>query len=160
VSADGRTRRTDRPRARLAVALVPFALPWSVQLFSRADATLLFPWGLVNTSPPTVTTLYGFLFVYTAGLPGFILAWPLSAACALVGVAGVAAGAATGREDRRVTAAAFACAGVAQLSLAWGFSLQPSRTAWPTGTLVCWAVALVLVRRGRQPPEILSRTDD
>ncbi len=138
--------RTDRPRARLALAAVPLALPWSVQLFSRADATLLFPWGLVNTNPPAVTTLYGFLFVYTAGLPGFVVAWPLSVACALVGVASVTVGAATGREDRRVTAAAFACAGVAQLSLAWGFSIQPSRTAWPTGTLVCWLVALALAR--------------
>lgn len=153
-------RPTDRPRVRLAVALVPFALPWSVQLFSRADATLLFPWGLVNTNPPMLTTLYHFLFVYTAGLPDFILAWPLSVACALVGVAGAAVGAATGREDRRVTAAAFACAGVAQLSLAWGFSVQPYRTAWPTGTLVCWLAALALGRRGRQPPDINCRTDD
>jgi uncharacterized protein (TIGR04206 family) len=127
-------------------------LPWSVQVFTRADATLLFPWGLVNTNPPGVTNLYEFLFVYTAGLPEFILAWPLSVVCYLVGVASVAAGLATGREDRRVTAAALVAAGVAQLSLAWGFSVQPYRTAWPTGTVVLWAVALVLARdRGVLP---------
>jgi uncharacterized protein (TIGR04206 family) len=134
-------------RRRLALVLVPLLLPWSVQVFSRADATLLFPWGLVNTNPPQVTNLYEFLFVYTAGLPDFILAWPLSVGCYLVGVASVGAGAAAGREDRRVTAAALAAAGVAQLSLAWGFSVQPYRTAWPTGTLVLWAAALVLLRR-------------
>jgi uncharacterized protein (TIGR04206 family) len=135
-------------RRRLALVLLPLLLPWSVQVFSRADATLLFPWGLVNTNPPGVTDLYSFLFVYTAGLPDYILAWPLSVALYLVGVASVVAGAVAGRayEDRRVTAAALVCAGVAQLSLAYGFSVQPYRTAWPTGTLVLVAVAAVLYR--------------
>ena len=137
-------------RRRAALALAPLSLPWSVQVFSGADATLLFPWGLLNTAPLSVTTLAEFLLVYTAGLPGFIVAWPLSVVCYLVGLGSVVVGATTGvGEDRRVTAAAMAAAGVAQLSLAWGFSVQPSRTAWPTGTLLLWAVALVLVRAGR-----------
>ena len=135
-------------RRRTVLALAPLSLPWSVQVFSGADATFLFTWGLVNTAPLSVTTLPEFLLVYTAGLPGFILAWPLSVACYLAGLGSVVVGATTGvGEDRRVTAAAMAAAGVAQLSLAWGFSIQPSRTAWPTGTLVCWAVALALARR-------------
>lgn len=127
---------------------MPLVFPWSVQVFTRADATLLFPWGLVNTTPPTVTDLYSFLFVYTAGLPDYILAWPLSVALYLVAVASVAAGVLVGRadEDRRVTAAALAFAGLTQLSLAVGFSVQPYRTAWPTGTLVLVVVAAVLYR--------------
>jgi len=135
-------------RRRLALVFLPLLLPWSVQVFSRADATFVFPWGLVNTNPPGVTDLYSFLFVYTAGLPDYILAWPLSVALYLVGVASVVAGAVAGPayEDRRVTAAALTCAGVAQLSLAYGFSVQPYRTAWPTGTLVLVAVAVALYR--------------
>jgi uncharacterized protein (TIGR04206 family) len=134
------------PRTRLAVVLAPLLAPWSVQAFARADPTLLFPWGLVNTTPPTVTTLPAFLVVHTAGLPDFILAWPLSVALYLVAVASVCVGAATGREDRRVTAAALVAAGVAQASLALGFSVQPYRTAWPTGTLVLVAAAALLWR--------------
>ena len=136
-----------RPR-RLGVVLIPLLIPWSVQVFTRADATLLFPWGLVNTTPPGVTDLYSFLFVYTAGLPDYILAWPLSVGLYLVGVASVVAGVVAGRtyEDRRVTAAALCSAGPAQLSLAPGFSVQPYRTAWPTGTLVLVAIALALYR--------------
>lgn len=133
---------------RLALVLAPLLLPWSVQVFSRADVTLLFPWGLVNTNPLGVTDLYSFLFVYTAGLPDFILAWPLSVALYLVGVASVAAGVVVGGayEDRRVTGAALALAGLSQLSLAVGFSVQPYRTAWPTGTLVLLVAAFVLSR--------------
>ena len=138
------------PRHRLGVVLAPLCLPWSVQVFSRADATLLFPWGLVNTNPLGVTDLYSFLFVYTTGLPDFILAWPLSVGLYLVGVASVAAGTVAGRayEDRRVTGAALALAGLSQFSLAWGFSLQPYRTAWPTGTLVLLVAAVALARDG------------
>ena len=139
-----RGRDESRRYRRLAVVLAPLLFPWSVQVFSRADATLLFPWGLVNTNPLGVTDLYSFLFVYTAGLPDYILAVALY----LVGVASVGGGllAGVGYEDRRVTAAALACAAVAQLSLAWGFSVQPYRTAWPTGTLVLLVAALALYR--------------
>jgi uncharacterized protein (TIGR04206 family) len=140
--------REGRRYRRLAVALAPLLLPWSVQVFSRADATVLFPWGLVNTNPPGVTDLYSFLFVYTAGLPDYILAWPLSVALYLVGLASVAVGLLAGRayEDRRVTGAALAFAGLSQLSLAVGFSVQPYRTAWPTGTVVLLVVAALLYR--------------
>ena len=144
---DAGTPSAQRTR-RLILVLLPLLLPWSVQVFSRADATFVFPWGLVNTNPLGVTDLYSFLFVYTAGLPDYILAWPLSVGLYLVGVASVAAGVVAGRayEDPRVTAAALCSAGVAQLSLALGFSVQPYRTAWPTGTFVLVAVALALYR--------------
>lgn len=138
---------TERSR-RLAVVLAPLFLPWSVQVFTRADATLLFSWGLVNTNPPGVTDLYSFLFVYTVGLPDYILAWPLSVALYLVAVASVTVGILAGRayEDRRVTAASLVFAGLSQLSLAAGFSAQPYRTAWPTGTLVLFVAAAALYR--------------
>ncbi len=79
-------RRSRLPALAFVVAL---AVPWSVQVFTGRDATLLFAWGLVNTNPYTLVTLPEFLFVYTRGLPGFILAWPLS-----VGLYALAAGSA------------------------------------------------------------------
>ncbi|MFC7173431.1 hypothetical protein ACFQL0_08800 [Haloplanus litoreus] len=40
-----------------------------------------------------------------------------------------------------MTAGLLAAAGVAQVTLARGFSFQPGRTAWPLGTLACLIVA-------------------
>ena len=60
------------------VILALVALPWSIQVFDARDATFLFAWGLVNTNPPIITPLLDFLFIYTQGLPEYILAWPLS----------------------------------------------------------------------------------
>jgi len=130
------------PLALAAVVALAF-VPWSVQTFARPGSglSLVFPWGLFNTAPPHVTTIYHFLFVYTAGLPDYILAWPISVLLWGVAVVSAAVGYATGREDPRVTALALVLAGVAQLSVAVGFSVQPYRTAWPLGTLALWTVA-------------------
>jgi uncharacterized protein (TIGR04206 family) len=145
--------RTDGTRAfaaRFALLLVPLFVPWSVLTGDATRPTFLFAWGLVNPDPLAVTTLYDFLFRYTAGLPDYILAWPLSVACYVSAVASALVGryAGTraeraGRDGRggRVTAGLLALAGIAQLSLAYGFSVQPGRTAWPVGTAVLWAVA-------------------
>jgi uncharacterized protein (TIGR04206 family) len=139
------------PRRRLLVLLSLLAVPWSVQAFTAADVTLLFPWGLVNTNPPAATTLYRYLFVYTAGLPDFLLAWPLSVGLYALAVGSAAGGALLGREDPRVTAGLLLLAGLAHLSLARGFSVQPGRVAWPLGTAVCafvaWWFYWPLVRR-------------
>ncbi|MFA1610714.1 TIGR04206 family protein [Halobellus rubicundus] len=117
------------------------AIPWSVQVFAVGDATFLFAWGLVNTNPPSVTTLFDFLFVYTRGLPAYILAWPLSTLCYAAALASAAVGWRTGREDPRVTAGLLVVGAVAQFRLAWGFSVQPGRTAWPVASVAFLAVA-------------------
>ena len=140
--------------SRLAtVALLGLlAVPWSVQVFSGRDATLVFAWGLVNTNPPMVTTLPEFLFLYTRGLPEYILAWPLSVGVYAAALASAAIGWRTGREDRRVTAGLLVVAAVAQAQLAWGFSVQPNRVAWPVGSAALVAVAAVYYwMRTRQP---------
>ncbi|MFD1599559.1 TIGR04206 family protein [Halobellus rarus] len=116
-------------------------VPWSVQVFSGRDATFLFAWGLLNTNPPSVTTLPDFLFVYTRGLPEYILAWPLSVVLYVLAFASAASGWLLGREDPRVTGGLLVVAAVAQLQLAWGFALQPTRTAWPVGSVALLAVA-------------------
>lgn len=146
---------TTRPRA-LAALLALAAVPWSVQTYAAGGATLLFPWGLVNASPPTVTTLPAYLFVYTAGLPEFILAWPLSVGLYALALASAVVGLAAGREDPRLTGGLLVAAGIAQLTVASGFSVQPGRAAYPLGTAALWAVAWRVywsaVRAGRGRP--------
>jgi len=136
------------PRSWLpTLALVGLlAVPWSIQVFAGRDATLLFAWGLVNTNPLMVTTLPEFLFVYTRGLPEYILAWPLSGGLYLAALGSAGVGRWTGREDPRVTAGLFALAAVAQAQLAWGFSIQPNRVAWPVGSAALLAVAAAYYR--------------
>jgi len=123
------------------VLLALLAVPWSVQMFAGGDATFLFAWGLVNTDPPSVTTVYEFLFVYTRGLPEYILAWPLSVFLYALASASAVVGWRTGREDPRVTAGLLVVAAVAQLRLAWGFSVQPGRVAWPVASVAFLVVA-------------------
>ncbi|MFB6255427.1 MAG: TIGR04206 family protein [Haloplanus sp.] len=136
---------SDRSSLLAIVALL--AVPWSIQTFvgTRPPGFVL-AWGLVNFDPISVTFIWDFLFRYTMGLPDYILAWPLSVGCYLLALASVAGGA-VGREDRRLTAGLLAAAGVAQLTLARGFSFQPGRVGWPLGTLACWLVALWVYRR-------------
>lgn len=138
-----------RPSIRLFAVLAPAVVPWSIQLFAPGGATAVFAWGLVNTNPLHVTTLFDFLFRYTRGLPQFILAWPVGVGCYLVAVASAVGGAVTGTEDVRLTTAALVLAGFTQLELARGFSMQLGRTAWPVGTVVLWAVAGYVYRFGR-----------
>jgi uncharacterized protein (TIGR04206 family) len=112
-----------------------------VQTFVGRTPTLVFPWGLLNLDPFGVTTVSDFLFVYTAGLPDYIYAWPLSVLLYLLAVGFAAAGPTLGFEDGRVVAGLLGAAAVAQLTLARGFSVQPGRTAWPVGTALLLAVA-------------------
>lgn len=133
-----RLRRTRVVGVLFAVGAV---VPWSVQVFTARDATWLFAWGLVNTNPFQTTTLVEFLFVYTQGLPAFILAWPASVGCYLLALGAALLGLWTDWEDPRVTAGLLVLAGIAQLSVAQGFSYQPNRTAYPVGTVVLWTVA-------------------
>ncbi|SFR46889.1 TIGR04206 family protein [Halogeometricum limi] len=126
------------------------AVPWSVQVFTGRDATFVFAWGLLNTNPLQVTTLYDFLFVYTMGLPDYIYSWPLSVVVYLSALAFAVVGPRVGYVDRRVVAGLLAVAGVLQLTLAQGFSVQPNRTAWPLGTVVMFGVAAYVYGVGRE----------
>ena len=128
------------PRQRLLAVVALAAVPWSVLTYPGGVA-FLFPWGLLNLDPPGVTPLYDYLFRYTAGLPDYILAWPVSVGCYLLALASVAVGVAAGREDVRVTAGLLVLAGLAHLSVASGFAVQPGRTGYPAGTVALWAVA-------------------
>jgi uncharacterized protein (TIGR04206 family) len=130
----------DAPSRRVLVLVALAVVPWSVQVFSVGDATFLFPWGLLNTNPLHVTPITDFLFRYTMGLPNYILAWPLGTLL-WVGALASAVFGFFDREDPRVTAGLLVLAGVTQLSVAAGFSVQPYRTAYPTGTFALWLVA-------------------
>ena len=130
--------RSDRRRVG-AVLLFPL-VPWSVQAFSPDAPTLVFAWGLVNVDGFAAVHLVEFLRL-SAGLPDYILAWPASVVLYLFALASALAGRLFGREDVRVTAGLLVLVGVAQLSLARGFSIQPGRVAYPLGTVVAWAVA-------------------
>jgi uncharacterized protein (TIGR04206 family) len=145
----------------LSALLALLAVPWSIQTFAGARPPgFVFTWGLVNFDPLSVTFIWDFLFRYTMGLPDYILAWPLSVGCYLAAVASALAGHLFDREDPRVTAGLLAAAGVAQLTLARGFSVQPGRTAWPLGTAACWLIAWWVYRRraasDRRPAENLE----
>jgi uncharacterized protein (TIGR04206 family) len=138
-------------RSSLLAVLALLVVPWSVQTFvGGRPPGFVFVWGLVNFDPFSVTFIWDFLFRYTMGLPDYILAWPLSVVCYGLALTSAASGYAFDREDPRVTAGLLATAGVAQLTLARGFSVQPDRTAWPLGTAACWLVAWWLYRR-REP---------
>ncbi|RDZ65368.1 TIGR04206 family protein [Haloferax sp. Atlit-12N] len=126
-----------RRRLQLFFVFVLGLVPWSVQTFTTGSTTLLFPWGLVGPSTGSVTTITDFFLRFTMGLPDYILVWPVGVACYLVALSG----ALFGREDVRLTAAGLVLAGVTQLEVARGFSVQPGRTAWPVGTVLLWAVA-------------------
>ncbi len=126
---------------RLGWLLVPAVVPWSVLVYDRGVVTLVFSWGLVTPGGGSVTTVYHYLFLYTAGLPEYILAWPAAVGLYLVALASALAGYTLDREDRRLTAGALVLAGLALLELARGFSFQPGRFAVPVGTLLLWGAA-------------------
>lgn len=120
-----------------------------MQTFVGGNPTYVFPWGLLTVDPFGVTTLSEFLFVYTAALPDYIYAWPLSVLLYLFALGFAAVGPVVGYEDGRVVAGLLAAAAVAQLTLARGFSVQPGRTAWPVGTALLFAVAAYVYLGGR-----------
>lgn len=130
------------PVRRLLVIGVLAAVPWTVLLLG-GEYTLVFGFGLFNTNPPQLVTLYDYLFRFTAGpstLPEYLLAWPTSLLLYL-GALASALGGVFGYEDRRVTAGLLVLAGLAQVSVALGLSQAIGRLAIPLGTGCLWAVA-------------------
>ena len=141
------------PALTVPLLLALLALPWSVQTFVGGSPTYLFPWGLLNSDPFGVTTLSDFLFVYTAGLPDYIYAWPLSVLLYHSALGLAAVGPVLGYEDGRVVAGLLAAASVAQLTVAQGFSVQPGRAAWPVGTALLLGAAAYVYFGGRRGDE-------
>jgi uncharacterized protein (TIGR04206 family) len=137
---------TEPKYARLDLLLVLSLLvvPWSVLTYGSVGegfTTLLFGWGLFDPATGQVTGLHTFL-AYTAGLPDWILAWPVGVVCLVAALASAGAGhTRAGEGDMRLTAVLLALVGVAVLSVSWGFSVQPGRTGIPVGTAVAWVAA-------------------
>lgn len=133
--------RAGSDRAVLALFLLVFLAPWSVQVYESGSVTVVFAWGTTTPGTWSVTTLPDFLFRFTAGLPGWLYAWPISTVLYALALASALVGVGSGREDVRVTAGLLALSGVGLLGLAWGFSVQPGRVAVPTGTAALWGLA-------------------
>jgi len=121
-------------RRLLALVAVPIA-PWTV----LGAGDFVFAWGLATVDPLHVTTLPDYLFVYTAGLPARLLAWPIAVLLYLLAVASAVLGT-TGREDRRVTGGLLVLAGASHLRFSLGLS-RPGLLAVPTGTVLLWTAA-------------------
>lgn len=115
-------------------------LPWTV----IPSGDLVFAWGLVTTSPVHVTTISDYLFVYTAGLPNRLLAWPVAVVLYMLALGNALLagfkGFDGGCEDRRVTGGLLVLAGASDLWFAFGLT-RPGFLALPTGTILLWTVA-------------------
>jgi len=125
-------------RRRLAVVALAGLVPWTVLLI-RQELTLVFTFGLFNTNPPTVVSIYDFFYRYTLGLPRFIEAWGIGVAVYLIGLGSALAGL-VDREDPRVTAGLLTVAALTQLSVFAGFDRRIGYTAIPVGTVVLLTV--------------------
>lgn len=124
---------------RLAAIVAVGLVPWSL-VFAGSELTLVFSFGLVDPVPLYVTDLLTYTFVYTRGLPEFLIAWPVGVVLYAVALASAVSGQVLGREDRRVTALLLVVVGLTQVSFAWGFSRRLDTLAVPVGALGCWAV--------------------
>jgi len=125
--------------ARVAAIVGVGLVPWSL-VFAGDELTLVFAFALVDPAPLYVTDLLTYTFVYTRGLPEFLIAWPVGVVLYAVALASAVSGWALDREDRRVTALLLVVVGLTQVSFAWGFSRRLDTLAVPVGVVVCWAV--------------------
>jgi len=127
------------PRRRLAAVVAVGLLPWTV-LVIGGELTLVFPVGLVNTSPPNFVLITDFFFRYTDGLPAFIEAWGSGVLLYVVALVSALASL-RGRGDPRITALALVGAGLLQVQVFFGFDRRLGYTAFPLGTVLLLAVA-------------------
>jgi len=129
---------SDSPRRRLAAVVVAGLLPWTV-LFIGSELTLVFSFGLFNTNPAQVVSVYDFFYRFTNGLPQFLEAWGTGVLLYLVGLASAVSGV-VWREDTRITALALGAAGLSQLAVFLGFNRRMGYVAVPVGTVVLLTV--------------------
>jgi uncharacterized protein (TIGR04206 family) len=128
-----------RTRRVLAAVLSCGLVPWSIQTFSASSVPFLrFAWGGLSFTPVVYArTLPEYLAL--SGSP-LVFPWVVATACWLLAVASASLGLAD-REDPRVTAGLLVLAGAVNASVALRFGIQPTRTAYPVGTVALWAVA-------------------
>jgi uncharacterized protein (TIGR04206 family) len=133
---DGRIPLTRRTVAILLAGLVPWvAVPF------EAGLSLVFSFGLVNPPSLYVETVVAYVFVDTARLPPSLLAWPTATLLYCLALASASL-ARVDREDRRVTAALLALAGLDVLYFAVAFSARRMGVvALPLGTALLWLAA-------------------
>jgi uncharacterized protein (TIGR04206 family) len=124
------------PRRRLAALVVLGILPWSVVLAGEL-LTVVFAFGMANPEALRLTRIDQYVFVYTRGLPLFLLSWPIGVVLYLFAV-GSAAFALLDREDPRVTASLLVLVGLTQVSFAWGFSRRIGYVAVPLAAVFTW----------------------
>ncbi|MFC7075955.1 TIGR04206 family protein [Haloarcula halophila] len=127
------------PRRRLIAVLAVGVLPWTV-LVIGGELTVLFTFGLFNTNPPAVVSIYDYFYRFTQGLPAFIEAWRSGVVLYLLALASAVSGV-VWREDERITALALVGAGLTQVSVFLGFNRRIGYVALPVGTVLLLAVA-------------------
>ena len=113
-------------------------VPWTVVQIG-AELTLVFSFGLFNTNPPELLSVYSYFVRFTGALPQFIESWGSGVLLYLVALTSAVAGV-IWREDARITALALAGAGLTQLPVFLGFNRRLNYVAVPVGSLVLLAV--------------------
>lgn len=150
MTAPGRATDPDPPsaavhaRRSLVAVLAVGVVPWTVVWNGGGDFDLLFPWGLVNSSPWHLTDLIAYLTTYTAGfesLPPRLQAWPTATGVYLLAVGSAALAAPSGRGDPRLTAGLLALSGLVHLRVTLGLSRIGTRPV-PVGAVLALGVAL------------------
>ena len=126
------------PRRRLIAVVVAGLVPWTVVLIG-AELTLVFSFGLFNTNPPELLSVYSYFVRFTGALPQFIESWGSGVLLYAFALASAVAGV-VWREDVRVTALALAGAGLTQFPVFLGFNRRLDYVAVPVGSLVLLAV--------------------
>ncbi|WP_158057266.1 TIGR04206 family protein [Halorussus halophilus] len=129
----------DGDSVRLVALLALTVVPWTI----LGDGSLVFPWGLAIVDSLHVTTVWDYVFVYTAGLPRRLLAWPIGSLLYLLAVlsAGVGVLVGEGYEDRRLTGGLLALAGANHLLFAVGMANRSRLTVIPLGVVLLWGAA-------------------
>jgi uncharacterized protein (TIGR04206 family) len=125
-------------RRRLLVVVLAGLAPWTV-LVIGGELTLVFTFGLFNTNPPTVVSIYDYFYRFTQGLPAFIEAWRTGVVLYLLGLLSALSGV-VWREDERITALSLAGAGLSQISVFLGFNRRIGYLAVPVGTVLLLAI--------------------
>ncbi|WP_058995082.1 TIGR04206 family protein [Haloarcula sp. CBA1127] len=122
------------PRRRLIAVVVAGLVPWTVVLIGE-ELTLVFSFGLFNTNPPELLSVYSYFIRFTSALPQFIESWGSGVLLYAFALASAVAGV-VWREDVRMTALALAGAGLTQFPVFLGFNRRLNYVAVPVGSLV------------------------
>ena len=136
------------PRRRLVAVVVAGLVPWTVVLIGE-ELTLVFSFGLFNTNPPELLSVYSYFVRFTSALPQFIESWGSGVLLYAFALASAVAGV-VWREDTRVTALALAGAGLTQFPVFLGFNRRLNYLAVPVGSfillIVVWWYYLPAIR--------------